>query len=111
MSSYGVNEINPIDDTVRATRDAIDYHAAPTQLSDPNLVQITRLRLLSEPGTPVWDLSYCYGVLADGTPVQVQLDQHQFAKRQRWTQIKNMCIRAGRTAAELKVWDAMSTLN
>ena len=45
----------------------------------PGLV-ITRLRLLSDPGFPVWDVSYCHGTL-NGNHVQVQLPFHQLPKR------------------------------
>lgn len=43
-------------------------------------LKITRLRLLSDPGFPVWDLSYCHGVL-DGKHVDVQLPFSQLPKR------------------------------
>ena len=42
-------------------------------LGDPRLAGITRLRLLGDMGDPYMDISYCYGVLKDGTPVRVQV--------------------------------------
>jgi len=42
-------------------------------------LEITRLRLLSDPGFPVWDLSYCHGVL-NGRHVDVQLPFSQLPK-------------------------------
>ena len=49
--------------------------------TDKRLMQVTRLRLLSDPGFPMWDVSYCYGVLFDGTNVRVELPFHQLSKR------------------------------
>ena len=43
-------------------------------------LRITRLRLLSDPGFPLWDVSYCYGTV-DGKPVRVQLPFDQLPKR------------------------------
>lgn len=40
-------------------------------LSDPNLAEITRIRYLSDPDFPAWDLSYVHGRLSDGTLVSV----------------------------------------
>lgn len=77
---YGVIESNPINDEIRATREAIDHHA-PVALDDPDLARVTRLRLVSDPGLPFCDLSYCYGELRDGTPVRVSLPWHQFSKK------------------------------
>jgi hypothetical protein len=76
---YGTLEQNPIDDAVRATREAID-HQEPVWLDDPRLAKITRLRLVTDPGFPLYDVSYCYGELADGTPVRVNLPWHQLRK-------------------------------
>ncbi|HYQ62540.1 hypothetical protein [Actinophytocola sp.] len=56
-------------------------------LGHPDLVEVTRLRLLSDPGCPFWDISYCYGLLksdADhpaGVPVRVDLGVYQLPKR------------------------------
>lgn len=36
-------------------------------------LQVIRLRLLSDPGHPVWDISYCHGQLPSGEYVNVQL--------------------------------------
>jgi hypothetical protein len=93
---YGVLESNPINDDIRATRDAIDYDN-PVWLDDTRLARITRLRLVSDPGFPMWDLSYCYGELKDGTPVYVNLPQHQFSKRNLKGDLIAMC-------KELKVY-------
>lgn len=42
-------------------------------------LEITRLRLLSDPGFPVWDVSYCHGRL-NGRHVDVQLPFSQLPK-------------------------------
>ena len=49
--------------------------------SEPHL-RVTRLRLLSDPGLPFWDVSYCHGVLAhSGEHVRVDLPFAQLPKR------------------------------
>lgn len=47
--------------------------------TEPGL-EITRLRLLSDPGFPLWDVSYCHGIL-DGRHVDVRLPFSQLPKR------------------------------
>lgn len=42
-------------------------------------LEITRLRLLSDPGFPAWDVSYCHGVL-NGRHVNVELPFSQLPK-------------------------------
>ena len=42
-------------------------------------LEITRLRLLSDPGFPLYDLSYCHGIL-NGRHVDVQLPFSQLPK-------------------------------
>lgn len=59
---YGVNETNPIWAS-EVTHETIEEHVS---LGDPRLERITRLRLLTEPGYPYFDISYVYGVLKDG---------------------------------------------
>ena len=59
--------------------DAAAYHTRMhTDSVDMTLAQlgaargrVTRLRLLSDRGCPWVDVSYCHGVLPDGTPVRV----------------------------------------
>ena len=46
--------------------------------TEPGL-KIIRLRLLSDPGFPAWDVSYCHGLL-NGEPVDVQLPFFQLPK-------------------------------
>ena len=42
-------------------------------------LEITRLRLLSDPGFPAWDISYCHGKL-NGRHVDVELPFSQLPK-------------------------------
>lgn len=75
-----------------------EYHARKRQnvgMRHPDLVRITRLRLISDPGYPWWDLSYCYGELRDGTEVRVQLDRYEFSKRFLKRELVQMCKDAG----------------
>lgn len=90
---YGHLESNPISDEIKRTREAID-HQAPVALTDPRLAKITRLRLVSDPGFPMYDVSYCYGELRDGTPVRVNLPEYQFSKRRLTGQLIQMCREA-----------------
>lgn len=46
--------------------------------TEPGLT-ITRLRLLSDPGFPAWDISYCHGVM-NGRHVDVRLPFSQLPK-------------------------------
>ncbi len=78
MNTYGVNETNPITPEIHAARDAIDY-GNPVHW-DTDGLYITRLRLLSDPGFPFWDVSYCFGEL-DGKPVRVLVPFSQLPKR------------------------------
>ena len=48
---------------------------------DPSLKKIIRLRLLSDPGHPYWEVSYCWGKLKDGTLVDVTLPFYQIPKK------------------------------
>jgi hypothetical protein len=43
-------------------------------------LEITRLRLISDPGYPMWDVSYCHGML-NGRHVDVELPFSELPKR------------------------------
>lgn len=73
--TYNVQEVNPLNS---ATSAAMDSAQATVNWTAPGLT-IYRLRLLSEPGTPFFDVSYCYGTL-DGKNVKVQLPFSQLPK-------------------------------
>lgn len=97
-ASYGVRTTGTLKAETVAAREAIDYSKAPTWLGDRNLVKVTVIRLLGfeDYGFPFVDLSYCYGELADGTPVRVDLGRHQFDKRAWKSQLVQCFKDAGR---------------
>lgn len=103
---YGVHETNPIQ---KGYHD--DYHNAPTvDWTDKQLFKVTRLRLLSDHGFPFWDVSYCHGILKDGTLCRVQLPFSQLPKRNMNATIIECGKRDGVFAKGLGVFDAISTL-
>lgn len=108
---YGVNETNPITQEIKDISDAIDYSAPYTGWSDPDLAKIVRLRLLSDPGFPFWDVSYCYGQLKDGTYVNVALPFYNLPKKNMMGAIIEHAKKDGVFAKQLGVFDAISTLN
>ena len=69
---YGVSETNALDFSEGGRHPCEDL-TETVSLGDPRLQSITRLRLLTEGGYPYLDISYCYGVLRDGSPVRVQI--------------------------------------
>jgi hypothetical protein len=83
-------EVNPQTEEHIEIRESIDHHD-PVELDSPQLRRIIRLRLISDPGFPVWDVSYCYGQLRDGTYVRVNLPWHQFSKKHLKGDLIRMC--------------------
>lgn len=78
---FDTMETNPILDTQK-------YHQVQREIWvnwDAEGVAITRLRLLSDPGFPLWDVSYCHGT-QHGIPVNVTLPFSQLPKKnmKRW---------------------------
>jgi hypothetical protein len=56
-------------------------NARTVDWTEPHL-RVTRLRLLSDPGLPWWDVSYCHGVLCHTHEfVRVELPFSQLPKR------------------------------
>ncbi len=51
--------------------------------TDPQLARVDTLRLLSDPGYPMWGVSFCWGTLRDGTRCRVDLPFHQLPKGRR----------------------------
>jgi hypothetical protein len=95
--------------------DATAYHSTDRKmqvtLDDPRLKTITRLRLLTDPGYPFWDLSYCHGALKDGTEVTVILPWYQFSKRNGLSrEIVTMCKEVGVYGKGLGILDCISTV-
>jgi len=83
--------------------------ARSVEWSTPGL-QITRLRLLSDPGFPWWDVSYCHGKLADGTLVHVILPFDRLPKRYAPALIAYL-NEAQLNGKRLGIWDAISQLS
>lgn len=100
--AYGVEESNPINDSIRATREAIEQ---TVDLTDARLRRITRLRLVTDAGFPFYDLSYCYGELKDGEPVRVRLPRHQWSRRNLRGELIEMAREAGVYAKGLGLLD------
>lgn len=72
-------------------------------------LRITRLRLLSDPGYPNWDVSYCHGEL-DGEPVDVQLPFTNLPKRNTMRAIVEHAKRDGVFAKGIGILDNISRL-
>jgi hypothetical protein len=101
---YGVNEENPLW-TSEVTHETIQDEV---QLNDPRLDRIARLRLLGDSdgwAYPYLDVSYCYGVLKDGTHVRVHLPEHSFPKRGLKKALVEMAKEAGVYAKGLGLLD------
>ena len=79
--------------------------------TDKRLAKITRLRLLSDPGYPAWDVSYCYGQLRDGSNVHVDLPFRQLPKRGVVAAILKYAKRDKVYAKGLGIFDNISRLS
>jgi hypothetical protein len=75
MNLYGAVETN----TLTKEQSAAQANAERTVCWTTPDLYITRLRLLSDPGFPVWDVSYCYGEIK-GETVRVRLPFDQLPK-------------------------------
>lgn len=111
---------HPLVNETNGLINGLAYHAAradqaPRRVDwkEPGL-KITRLRLLSDPGYPAWDISYCHGEIA-GRPVDVELPFDQLRKGRRGpslaAQIVEHAIADQVNAKRLGILDAISTLN
>lgn len=76
--------------------------------STPGL-KVTRLRLVSDPGHPVWDVSYCHGML-NGQHVEVELPFSDLPKRHYKAKIIEHAKREKIYAMGLGILDNISTL-
>lgn len=103
VNHYGVYETNPITEA--------DKSHSPTRTvywDEPGLY-ITRFRIISDPGFPFWDVSYCNGTL-NGEDVDVQLPFSQLPKRNMVRTIIAYAKRDGVYAKGLGILDNMSKL-
>lgn len=95
-------ETNPLTDEHKAIREVANR---TVDLADPDLARIVRLRLLSDPGFPFYDVSYCYGRTRDGEYVRVRLPEFQFPRRGLTRALVEMCRREGVYAKGLGLLD------
>ena len=105
-----VREINSLG---LSMAEASAYHAEHRELvdwRDHRLKKVTRLRLLTDPGYGYLDVSYCYGVLYDGTKVRVQVGFSHLARRCWKTEIVRAAQRDGVHAKRLGIFAAVSIL-
>lgn len=106
--NMNISETNPIPEgyhqnvTERIMR-SVDW-------TTPGL-KVTRFRILSDPGHPVWDVSYCHGVMPDGEPVDVCLPFSQLPKRGWRRFVVGQAIKEGIHAKRLGILDNVSSLN
>jgi len=87
-STYGAVEVNTITEEQKLLQQSA---AEVVDLADKRLARITRLRLVTDRDFPMWDLSYCYGTLKDGSAVRVRLPQSQFPKQGLNQSLVQMC--------------------
>jgi hypothetical protein len=106
-TKYGAVEINGLGEDAQA------YHKADRSetvaWTTPGLY-VSRLRLVSDPGFPFWDVSYCHGEL-DGRAVRVQLPFSQLPKRGLSRAIVEAAKRDHVFAKGLGILENISTLN
>lgn len=103
MYGYGVKETNPI----TATEKEVFNKADRTVDWTAEGLYITRLRLLSDPGFPFWDVSYCYGEIA-GDSVHVNLPFSQLPKKNMKAELFKEAKKTGKFIRGL--FDNISTL-
>jgi hypothetical protein len=103
-----VSETNNIDDV--GMKDWLPRGAQTVDWTDPELKKITRLRLVSDPSFPFWDVSYCWGELKTGERVRVNTPFFQLPKKQMRRHIVEAAKRDGVHAKNLGIFDALSTL-
>jgi hypothetical protein len=73
-------------------------------------LKVTRLRLLSDPGFSVWDVSYCEGELPNGDLVNVSLPFQQIPKGNVSGFIVDEAKKANVYAKRLGILDCISKL-
>ena len=102
METFNINDFtNDFPGFLDSLEGSVDWN-------NKDLVKITRLRLLSDPGHPVWDVSYCFGQLRDGTNVRVDLPFYQLPKRNVIGTILKYAKRDGVYAKGLGIFDNIS---
>lgn len=87
-----------------------DYAKARSVAWTAEGLKVTRLRLLSDPGYPFWDVSYCHGEIGKEL-VRVDLPFNQLPKRGLMGVIVRCAKRDGVHAKDMGLLDAISMLN
>jgi hypothetical protein len=108
MNTYGAKEVGGLSDG--AAYHAQFAGARHVPWTTPGL-RIVRLRMVSDPGFPWWDITYCHGMLGD-EPVIVTLPFDQLPRRGWKKAIVKHAQRAGVFALRLGIIDpgVVSTL-
>ena len=106
MTTNYPNETNPLPSS--------DYHKVDRSTTvawdDARLASISRFRLLTDPGFPMWDVSYCHGILKDGRECRVALPFDQLPKRGMNAFLIAELNKAKLNGHKLGIWDALSKL-
>lgn len=102
---YGVREVNPLSGADRAAAETVTR----TVSWDTPGLKVHRLRLLSDPGLPWWDVSYCTGCV-NGEHVNVELPFSQLPKRGMRAAIVKYAKRYNVYARGMGILDNISTL-
>ena len=105
---YGVNEVGGCRES--NPQSEFDKNFKPTRIADwtEEGLYITRLRLLSDPGFPHWDVSYCHGIIGE-EQVRVQLPFDQLPKKGMKAALYHHAKQSGKFIKGL--FDNISTLN
>jgi hypothetical protein len=85
-------------------------HVGCVDWADKRLKRVTRLRLVTDSGFPAWDVSYCHGVLHDGSTCDVTLPFFQLPKKGMARTIVKHAKRDGVHAKRLGILDNISKL-
>lgn len=86
------------------------FHGARTVRWDEPGLKVTRFRIISDPGFPLWDVSYCHGFIGD-EPVVVDLPFSQLAKHSFKYKDKNGEIKKGGWKAHVIAWGRKEGVN
>lgn len=100
-----MSECNPI---TEGQRSLMEQATRTVPWTEPGL-RVFRLRLLSDPGFPFYDVSYCYGTVND-EPVRVALPFDQLPRRGLQRAIVAHAKRDGVFARGIGILDNISTL-
>jgi len=103
------NETNGLDNPTAYHDDFTHRIERAVPWTEPGL-RVTRLRLLTDPGFPMWDVSYCHGMIGD-EPVRVILPFGQLPKGRVSSAIIDHAKADGVYAKRLGILDSISTLS